>query len=261
MAQSHRPEPLDLINPGELTLGACPISGPPVHTIDEHGNHAGYEGNLATAIAGELGLRLRWEMADWADLYPALDSRRADAILYSQAIIPARRKLVDFTRPYGLFHESFLVLAGSDLQGPRDLSGERIGALGNTSNSRLAYAIDGAEVVEFPAGKEGFDGMLEALRSGDIAALVDDEIFLERFQERGFRVAFAVRTKNPYGIACRKGSGLLEPLNEVLADLHKGGRLEEMWHDAIPRHPFDPPEPQPDRSVEDLRAIVAAQFA
>jgi polar amino acid transport system substrate-binding protein len=259
VTQSNRPRPLELVNPGELTLGACPISGPPVHSIDEQGNHAGYEGSLADAIAGELGLRLRWEMLDWGGLYPALDARRVDAILYNQAIIPARRKLVDFTRPYGLFHESFLVLAESDVRGPKDLSGQRIGALGNTSNSRLAHAIDGAEVVEFPAGEEGFEAMLEALRSGDIAALVDDEIFLEAFNGQGFRVAFAVRTKNPYGIACRKGSGLLEALNEVLAGLHEGGRLEEMWHDAIPRHPFDPPEPQPDRSVEDLRSMVAVQ--
>ncbi|WP_433521433.1 substrate-binding periplasmic protein [Nocardia pseudovaccinii] len=246
----------ELIEPGVLLLASGGHSSPPTHAIEADGRHVGLEPMIAEAIAESLGLTLKWQAMPWKDLYPTVNAGKVDAVFYHQAVLPERRSVVDFTRPYGLFNEALLVCDDSAVRHPEDLRGKRVGALMNTTNMKLALALDGVEVVEYLT----FDKMLDDLRDGAIASLVDDEIFLDAYATRGFRTAFAVATENQYAIAVKKGSPLRERFDGAIADLIASGRLEAIWKENIPGYTFTTPEPHPDRGVPEIAQIVRATF-
>lgn len=243
-----------LVSSGVLTLGAAPYSGPPNHIVDAEGVHSGYEPAIAEALGEVLGVPIVWEHMEWPELYPALDADRIDAVLYNQGILPNRREVVDFTRPYGLYNESVLVNVASPVKHPDDLRGRRVGAVRNTTNTKLARAFEGAEVVDF----DRFPPMLDAVRSGEIDALVDDELYLGPMLGGEFRLAFTVPTKVSYGIAVKKGNPLGAYLDEVVKDLIESGELEAIWKREIVVVPFQRPEEQPERDVADITRIIKA---
>lgn len=245
---------VELVEPGVLTFGACWVNAPPLHIIDENGEHSGYEPAVARALCDLLGVGLRWVSVDWSKLYPTLDAGRIDGVFYNQSITPERLARADFTVPYGLFSESVLVMPESPVRVPADLRCRRVGALAHTSNEELAEAFDGADVVPYPASGNGFYAMLKDLHDGRIDALVDDELFLRPFE--GYRIAFSVPTDNPYGIALRKGSDpLRHALDGALDGLVNGGKLERIWNECLPPELYVPPRRR--TGQHDLQRLVA----
>ncbi|MEY4477583.1 MAG: hypothetical protein RJA31_1087, partial [Actinomycetota bacterium] len=107
---------------------------------------------------------------------PMVRSGEADAVWCGQGMIPERIALVDFTQPYAIFNETVLVRAGDPASGPHNMAGYRVGAIAGSANLKVARTIDGAEIVEFGASADVFGDMIEALRSGEVDAFVDDDV-------------------------------------------------------------------------------------
>ncbi len=231
---------LDLLHPGVLTLCGTDISAPPMTSLLD-GRRVGYEPDLARALARELDLDLAWvDVRQWAEFSTTLQEGKCDAILCNQAITEERRASVDFSTPYGRFDEGVVVAAGSSIRTAADLVGARVGAITATTNLTLAQSFIGAQVVEFGAGDDAFHEMADACRDGLIDAFVDDEIVLPALEADGsLRVAFVAPTRNPYGIALRKGSAsLLAALDGALLRLRESGELAEIWDRAFPGRAF-----------------------
>ncbi|ORV30263.1 hypothetical protein AWB99_14275 [Mycolicibacterium confluentis] len=243
------------MQPGVLTLGACSGSGP-TNVLHADGGRTGFEPGLADQLAAVLGLSVQWMTLEWADLYGALAGGRIDGILYNQTITAARRELADFTRPYGVFHEAVLTVAGSNIRELDDLAGRRLGAIERTNNHVLAQAIAGDGVVSYPANAEGFDQMLEDLRRGRIDALVDNEIWLGPYTAEGFQIAFTIRTGNVYGIAVVRGSALRTPLDDAISAMERSGVLEALWQQSFPGIPYDRPQAEVEHDLDTLRALL-----
>ncbi|MBW4652646.1 MAG: ABC transporter substrate-binding protein [Kaiparowitsia implicata GSE-PSE-MK54-09C] len=232
--------PLSLVTPGTLTLGASDFDARPM-TYVEGDQRLGYEPDVARALCAYLGLTPVWINLPMAKFYSALHDRRCDGVWFNQAVTPARCAHSQFTQPYGLFDEAVIVRADSSIQTAEDLAGLKLGGLADSTNLELGRAFEGAELVPFPGSDQVLPEMLAALRAGEIDALVDDELVLITAAEAdpSLRLAFTVETRHPFAIALHPDSNaLLMALNQGLDALVADGTLESLWQQWIPWRPF-----------------------
>ncbi|MBO9520611.1 MAG: amino acid ABC transporter substrate-binding protein [Nocardioidaceae bacterium] len=230
-----------------LRLACLDAEAPPLFSLwsEEHGR-TGFEPAVAELVGAELGRPVEWVRVPWTAMIPAVQEGRADAVLCGQGITPARQEQVDFTRPYAVFHESVLVRRGSGLRSAEDLTGRRVAAIENSTNMALASTFAGAVTVGF--GSSGSDDvygeMLAALESGEVDAVVDDDVVFVPLGENDprFEVSFTVRTGNRWGIGVAKDRpGLLTSLDLALARVIADGRHRKVWEHWLPtlEHPFE----------------------
>jgi len=202
----------------------------------------GYEPELTRAVCKNLGLEPIWHNLPMANFYTDLQTGQYDVIWFNQAITPERKNWVDFTRPYGLFDEAVLVRSDSATQSPDDLAGKRVGGLADSTNIALAATFPGVETVPYPGSDQVLPEMLQALRSGEIDALIDDELVLvvpAEEEPTTYRLAFSIPTRVPFAIGVRQGqTELLNALNSSLEALIADGTLATLWSTWIPWKPF-----------------------
>jgi polar amino acid transport system substrate-binding protein len=223
-----------------IDADAPPLFGP----ADAEGNRDGFEPAVARLVAEELGRRLEWAVMPWNDMLPSVRRHDVDAVLCGQGIIPSRQEQVDFTRPYGVFHEGVLVRRGEGVRGPADLVGKRVAAIADSANMALANTFTGAAVVPFGGDSDDVYGeMLAALRSGEVDAVVDDDVVFVPLDESDptFELAFTVQTGNRWGIGVAKDRpDTLTEIDGALAAVVADGRHRQAWEVWLPtlEYPF-----------------------
>jgi len=208
------------------------------------GGRSGFEPAIAELLADQLGLGLEWAIMSWGDMLPAAQRHEVDAVLCGQGIIPSRLEQVDFTAPYGVFHEGVLCRRGEAVGDPSGLVGKRIAAIAGSANERLADSFEGATVVPFSgASDDVYADMLAALRAGEVFGVVDDDVVFVPLgdSDPDFELGFIVQTSNPWGIGVAKDRPeLREQLDAALAAIIADGRHRAAWQQWLPtlEYPF-----------------------
>ncbi len=230
--------PAITVKPGYLTLICADLDARPLFWTAPGRTRHGYEPEIAAAVASRMELEIEWKFLRWADFTPALEAGEADAIWCGCAITPARSERFLFSRPYAIFHESVLVRRADPIFGVEDLRGRRVGAIAGSTNLALAQSWPGCEPVAFDGTCDDvFGEMIEALRSGAIDAVVDDEpAFGGVLADPAFKLAFTVPTGNRWGAAMRADrSRLKRAIDAALGILIVSGRLRRIWQQNLPR--------------------------
>jgi ABC-type amino acid transport substrate-binding protein len=231
---------LKTVKPGYLTIAASNFDARPM-TYLEGETRLGYEPDVARAVCAKLGFEPVWFNVPWVDFYPTLAAKQCDVVWFNQAITEERRTRANFTQPYGVFDEAVLVQTKRNIYSAADLVGLRVGGLATSTNLQLAESFGDVEIVPFPGNDHVLPEMLEALRRGDIDALVDDELVLIAAAkiDPNLRIAFTVPTQIPFGIAVHQDNlDLLRSLDDALTALIQEGKLAELWHCWIPEKEF-----------------------
>lgn len=229
----------------ELRLICIDSEAPPLFHRARDGIRKGYEPDAAALVADVLRRPLTWVFRPWAEMIPAVRAHEGDAIWCGQGITPARQALVDFTRPYAVFDESVMVAAGDDqIHAAGDLRGRRVAAIAGSTNLALAETFDGAILVRYDGSSDDvFGEMVGALRAGEVDAVVEDDVALVPLAaETDLRIAFAVRTRNRWGVAVAKDRPELRAeLDGELAAAIADGRLKAAWQRWMPELEFPLP--------------------
>ena len=232
--------------PRPLRLACLDAEAPPLFSLwsPEHGR-TGFEPAVAELLGAELGRPVEWVRVPWVEMIPTVQAHEADAVLCGQGITPARQAQVDFTAPYAIFHESVLVRRGAGIGSAADLAGRRVAAIDGSTNMALAETFEGAVPVAF--GADGSDDvygdMLAALESGDVDAVVDDDVVFVPLGESDprFEVSFTVRTGNRWAIGVAEDRPeLRDELDQALALVIADGRHRKVWDEWLPTldYPF-----------------------
>ncbi|MFF5259223.1 ABC transporter substrate-binding protein [Actinomadura viridis] len=225
-----------------LRLACIDAEAPPLFSRSPDGvTRHGYEPAAAALVAEALGRGLEWVFTPWAEFFPALRAHEVDAVWCGQGITEARLRQAAFTRPYAIFNESVLVRRGAGVSAPGDLGGRRVAAIEGSTNMALAETFEGAVTVPFGGETDDvFGDMLAALRSGEVDAVVDDDVvFVPLAEDPDFDLAFTVPTRNRWGVAVAKDRpGLLADIDGALAAVIADGRMEEVWRTWMPTLPY-----------------------
>src|SRR6266542_86732 len=216
---------------GELRVGTD-ATYPPFETA-EGGQFSGFDIDLATAIARELGVKVRFINASFDGIFPALQNGTFDVVMSSVTITPERSASMLFSDPY--YDSGQLIAVNQDKQGiatPDDLKGKRVGVQINTTAQFELEKKQGVDVAKYNT----IDLALLDLRNRRIDAVVCDAPVLKYMIFQSFRDLKTVGrrfTDEKFGIALGSGSeDLQQEINLALKKIRETreyDRIHEKW--------------------------------
>ncbi|MGP3971224.1 glutamate ABC transporter substrate-binding protein [Streptomyces sp. 6N223] len=216
----------------ELRIG-IKFDQPGIGLENSEGEYSGFDVDVATYIAGEMGVApedIEWVEAPSADRETMLQSGDVDFIVASYSINPERMELVDFAGPYFLAHQDLLVR--SDAEVSEDAINEMTlcTVAGSTSAQNVQDSIaPDAATQEFPTYSE----CVPAVQQGTIDALTTDDSILAGYAaqdeyEGQFKLAGFDLSDEYYGVGVPKGeTELVDEINTALQKMIDDGSWEQ----------------------------------
>lgn len=229
---AHADQLDDIKSAGKITVAVFD-SNPPFGFIEPKSKQlAGYDIDFANALAKKLGVKLELKSTNPANRIPLLVSGKVDAVVAAFTITEERAKQVDFTVPYFVTGQQFLVPKGK-FQKADDLAKAKIGAVkGTTGEQEIHKSYPQAKVLSYDEIAVAF----AAQRNGNVQVITQDGAILA-----GLLAAAPDRAKyeipsykvstEPYGIAVKKGeTALLQAINSALVEFEKDGQAEGIYN-------------------------------
>lgn len=123
---------------------------PPWNATDTSGKLIGFEVDLANDLCKRMKVTCEFVAQDWDGIIPALQQGKYDAIMSAMTITDERKKVIDFSVPYGTEPSVFAVVTGSPLAKALNLGADRVD-LNDQGKSKpvldkLAEALKGKSV-------------------------------------------------------------------------------------------------------------------
>ncbi|MGY6706297.1 glutamine ABC transporter substrate-binding protein GlnH [Roseinatronobacter sp.] len=196
----------------------------------QDGEYVGFDIDMWTMIAEELELEFDLRPMDFNGIIPGLQTGQVDVALAGITIREDRAEVIDFSDGY--YDSGFLIMvpADSDIESSADLAGKTLAVRTGTSASDYAREnFTDTELRLFP----NIDNAYLELRTGRVdAAMHDTPNVLYYIATAGDGQVKAVGEQmmaHQYGIGFPKGSDLVEPVNQVLANMREDGRYDEIY--------------------------------
>jgi octopine/nopaline transport system substrate-binding protein len=98
---------------------------PPWNATDTSGKLIGFEVDLGNDLRKRMKVTCEFVAQDWDGIIPALQQGKYDAIMSGMTITGERKKVIDFSAPYGTEPSVFAVLKSSPLVKGLDLKADR----------------------------------------------------------------------------------------------------------------------------------------
>ena len=192
----------------------------------------GLDVDLAGEIAKRLGLTITWSEVPFAQLIPALQTKRADFIISGISDRASRRDNADFI-DYLKTGPQFFVAAASAVRAPDDLCGTKAGTTRSTSFpadierwSKENCEAKGKPAVQYVPGENSID-VRNQLKQGRIDAAVQGSETLPyaiELEPGAYRIVGGSFALGYQGIMVRKDDAALrEVLTATLAAMIKDG--------------------------------------
>ncbi|MGK5530207.1 glutamate ABC transporter substrate-binding protein [Streptomyces sp. URMC 129] len=193
------------------------------------GTYEGFDVDVATYIAGELGYepdQITWEEAPSAERETLLQRGDVDFIVATYSINEERKQQVDFAGPYFLAHQDLLIREDDevpDVEAINDLTLCSVTGSTSASNVKEDFAPD-ANLREFGTYSECLTG----LENGAVDALTTDDSILAGYaaqeQNQGkFKLAGLELSDEFYGVGLPKDSDLRDQVNDAIRQMVDDG--------------------------------------
>ena len=129
---------------------------------DESGQLAGFDVEIARAVAAELGVKAEFLEGKWDGLIAGLDADRYDVVVNEVSITDARKAKYDFSDPY-IVSKAVLIVRDDDdsIKDFADLKGKKSAHTLTSNYAKLAES-NGAILV----GTDGFDQSVALVLNG-----------------------------------------------------------------------------------------------
>ena len=220
----------DILERGELRVG---LSGgqPPLNMQNRRGEVIGLEVDLVRALAGAMGVEVRFVVTPFADLLGNLEKGDVDVVISGMTITPERNARVAFAGPYLISGKSLLtrseVLASVEsTEALDDASRKYVALAGSTSEEFVRDLLPEAELLT----TSDYDKAVEMVMNDEVDALIADfpicTLSVLRYPDAGLMSHRHPFTIEPLGIALPADDPLLVNLVEnYLSTLEDTGIL------------------------------------
>lgn len=218
---------------GEIVIGTLGTDEPNSFIDAKTRQLIGYEIDLGTEVAKDLGVKPVFKQISVAARIPELQQGRVDLLAASLTHNKERESLVDFSYSILITGQKALVKKASGITALDQLAGKKVLTVkGGTQEPNIRKAIPTAQVVTFETSQQA----LLALQQGKGQAFVDDESALNNdFAKIGAASAgYAILPENlsneALALALPKDSGDLKvAVDKTLARLESSGEAEKLY--------------------------------
>ncbi|MGL3807037.1 transporter substrate-binding domain-containing protein [Paeniglutamicibacter sp. R2-26] len=189
----------------------------------------GFDVEIATAVAGKLGVEAKFEETQWDGIFAGMEAGRFDAIANQVSMTPERKEKYLFSTPYTVSTGVIVTKAdNTDITSFEDLKGKTT-AQSLTSNWNQLAKDSGANVEAV----EGWAQAITLLKQGRVDATINDKLtYLDSQKTKndaGIKIAAETTDKSESAIAFRQGSeDLVKAVDGALADLEADGTLAKI---------------------------------
>lgn len=227
---------------GVLRVGIDP-SWPPFEFVDEQGQVAGLDVELAQAIGDQLGVKTQFFVSGWEGLYDALRTGQFDAAISALPYDPWRTRTVAYSLSY--FNAGPVIVAPAGENGvdePQDLRGRVVhvefGSEGEVQARRLQKQVPDLTVTSHDTAQEALAALAERAGGAAIVDAVSARLFIRQDSRCGelhgselycLRVVGEPLYEEPYVIAVHiEARSLQRAIDQALNDLRESGELDAL---------------------------------
>lgn len=222
---------------GKLTIGVR-FDGPGLGARAPDGHLVGFDIDVATYIAGQLGVRaenINWQEVISSNREKALADGEVDMVVSTYSITPERQNQVSFAGPYFVAGQDLLThRSDTDINGPQSIGDKRLCAVKGSTSARKIRDMYGphAQLVQYDRSSR----CVEALLANDVDAFTNDDVILAGFASEFPEVLKVVG--QPFSTE-RYGVGLAK--NDTAGRSRVAGALRKMiqsgaWRNSLQRN-------------------------
>ena len=219
----------DVQEAGEIVVGTEGTYRPFSYHVDGSGDLAGYDVEVARAVAEELGVEIRFEETQWDAIFAGLEAGRFDVIANQVSITPDREESYTFSQPYTYSTGVIVVSEGTtDIASFEDLEG-KTAAQSLTSNWHTLAEESGANIEAI----EGWAQAAALVEQGRVDATINDRLTFLDYQKQtgdtGLAIAAETDDFSRSAFAFASGSdSLAQAVDDALAVLAENGTLAKI---------------------------------
>lgn len=224
---------LETIKERGKVLVAVDIGAPPFGMIDGNAQPAGSDVEAARLLAEDLGVELEIVPVNGPNRVPYLLSGKADVVLASFSITDERKKVIDYSEPYGVVPAVIGGPASENITSFQDLIGKTVAVTrGTTSDQELTKGVretGGITVVRYE--DDATTNTAVATGQQDYIAAAGSVIPAVKASNpnRDIEVKFLMYAF-PYGVGLRKNEPELKAWLDGWVDTNlKNGKLNEIY--------------------------------
>jgi polar amino acid transport system substrate-binding protein len=216
---------------GKKVVVAVENAYPPFNSIDEaSGKGVGWDYDSVAEICKRINCVPEFQEAAWDGIFPAMAAGEYDWLADGVTFTEERDKEVDFSTPYVTIGQVLLLRAddNSTLDDFKKNTDKLVGTQIGTTNEIVAKET-------FPDKKiqsfEDFGGAVLALKSGDIDAVVIDNISAAGFINENpgeLKAGSQITSDEKLAFVFPPGSELIKAVNAALAAMEADGTLEAL---------------------------------
>lgn len=218
---------------GEIVIGTLGTDEPNSFVDAKTRQLIGYEIDLGTEVAKDLGVKPVFKQISVAARIPELQQGRVDLLAASLTHNKERESLVDFSYSILITGQKALVKKTSGITALDQLAGKKVLTVkGGTQEPNIRKAIPTAQVVTFETSQQA----LLALQQGKGQAFVDDESALTNdfakigAASAGYLILPENLSNEALALALPKDSGDLKvAVDKTLARLENSGEAEKLY--------------------------------
>ncbi len=225
---------LDTIKEAGVLKVAVPQDFPPFGSVGTDMQPKGYDIDMATLIASDLGVKLELVPVASSNRIPYLTTGKVDLVISSLGKNPDREKVIDFTDPYAPFYNGVFGPADIAVKGAEDLSGHSVGvtrgAIEDLELTKIAPAD--LEIKRY----EDNNGTISAFLSGQVDLIATGNVtaaaIIERNPPRKPEPKFLIKNSPCYVGLNKEEDAFKAKVNEIIAASISDGRLNaiaEKW--------------------------------
>lgn len=201
----------------------------PYSYLDNDGNYAGIDVELATEAFKRIGYEATFEVINWEDKNNLLNSGEIDCI-WSCYTMTGREDKYEWAGPYMYSRQVVAVKSSSDINELSDLANKRIGVQVTTKAMNLFLHIDESDLPEVKQVNcfATTEDIFASLRKGYVDAISGHEALLNEFIQNS-NGAYRLLEESPYtselGVAFKKDTHveIVESLNTALEEMKEDG--------------------------------------
>lgn len=199
---------------------------PPFEYIED-GKIKGFDIELATAVANELGKEAEFKDIQFSSIFPALNNGIVDAAISTISITEDRAKNFELSDPYYIEGLVMVFHKNKPITNKSEITNQKIACqLGTIMEFWLRKNAPNVTIITTDNNPQA----IEALKSGLVDGVFVDAVQGDAFISKDKRLAsvFITKADAGYGIALKKGSPLIKSINDAIETLREKGVIQEL---------------------------------